>query len=93
MEQIGVSVMLNTDQTKQLKTHVFEMTKEAIDQARIDSGLERSFLKGKEMAKFLNVSYGTFLKFKRLGLPVIVVDTIELYSKEEVKKWMLQHQV
>lgn len=45
------------------------------------------------MAKFLNVSYGTFLKFKRLGLPIIVVDTIELYSKEEVKKWMLQHQI
>lgn len=52
MEQIGVSVMLNTDQTNQLKTHVFEVTKEAIDQARIDSGLERPFLREKKWQNF-----------------------------------------
>ncbi|HAP8678198.1 TPA: hypothetical protein IV208_001353, partial [Enterococcus faecium] len=65
----GITVMLDKQQTNQLKNYVFEMTKEAIDQARIDTGLERPFLKGKEMAKYLNVSYTTFLKFKRMGLP------------------------
>lgn len=90
MEKIGV--ILDQEQTKNLKNYVFEITKEAIDQARLDTGLETPFLKGKQMSQYLNVSYGTFLKFKRLGLPVIKVDSIELYSKEEVKKWLLSHQ-
>ncbi|HAP9540013.1 TPA: hypothetical protein IWK11_002762 [Enterococcus faecium] len=89
----GITVMLDKQQTNQLKNYVFEMTKEAIDQARIDTGLERPFLKGKEMAKYLNVSYTTFLKFKRLGLPVILLEKMELFSKEECKKWILSHQI
>ncbi|HAP8607310.1 TPA: hypothetical protein ACKEO2_001466, partial [Enterococcus faecium] len=76
----GITVMLDKQQTNQLKNYVFEMTKEAIDQARIDTGLERPFLKGKEMAKYLNVSYTTFLKFKRMGLPVILLEKMELFS-------------
>ncbi|HBT4430525.1 TPA: hypothetical protein MBZ71_002631, partial [Enterococcus faecium] len=88
----GITVMLDKQQTNQLKNYVFEMTKEAIDQARIDTGLERPFLKGKEMAKYLNVSYTTFLKFKRMGLPVILLEKMELFSKEECKKWILSHQ-
>ncbi|EMJ7923649.1 TPA: hypothetical protein ACGVYF_001342 [Enterococcus faecium] len=89
----GITVMLDKQQTNQLKNYVFEMTKEAIDQARIDAGLERPFLKGKEMAKYLNVSYTTFLKFKRMGLPVILLEKMELFSKEECKKWILSHQI
>ncbi|PHK55369.1 hypothetical protein CR199_07640, partial [Enterococcus faecium] len=41
----GITVMLDKQQTNQLKNYVFEMTKEAIDQARIDTGLERPLLK------------------------------------------------
>lgn len=89
----GITVMLDKQQTNQLKNYVFEMIKEAIDQARIDTGLERPFLKGKEMAKYLNVSYTTFLKFKRMGLPVILLEKMELFSKEECKKWILSHQI
>ncbi|HBH6490436.1 TPA: hypothetical protein KT849_001793 [Enterococcus faecium] len=89
----GITVMLDKQQTNQLKNYVFEMTKEAIDQARIDTGLERPFLKGKEMAKYLNVTYTTFLKFKRMGLPVILLEKMELFSKEECKKWILSHQI
>ncbi|TYQ99142.1 hypothetical protein [Enterococcus faecium] len=89
----GITIMLDKQQTNQLKNYVFEMTKEAIDQARIDTGLERPFLKGKEMAKYLNVSYTTFLKFKRMGLPVILLEKMELFSKEECKKWILSHQI
>ena len=89
----GITVMLDKQQTNQLKNYVFEMTKEAIDHARIDTGLERPFLKGKEMAKYLNVSYTTFLKFKRMGLPVILLEKMELFSKEECKKWILSHQI
>lgn len=89
----GITVMLDKQQTNQLKKYVFEMTKEAIDQARIDSGLERPFLKGKEMAKYLNVSYTTFLKFKKMGLPIILLEKMELFSKEECKKWILGHQI
>ena len=59
------------------------MTKEAIDQARIDTGLERPFLKGKEMAKYLNVSY--FLKFKRMGLPVILLEKWSCFQKKNAK--------
>lgn len=89
----GITVMLDKQQTNQLKNYVFEMTKEAIDQARIDIGLERPFLKGKEMAKYLNVSYTTFLKFKKMGLPVILLEKMELFSKEECKRWILSHQI
>ena len=80
----GITVMLDKQQTNQLKNYVFEM---------IDTGLERPFLKGKEMAKYLNVSYTTFLKFKRMGLPVILLEKMELFSKEECKKWILSHQI
>lgn len=89
----GITVMLDTEQTNELRAHIFEMTKEAIDQARIDSGFERPFLKGKEMAQYLNVSYTTFLKFKKMGLPIILLEKMELFSKEECKKWVLGHQI
>ncbi|BDP56009.1 hypothetical protein EfmJHP36_04880 [Enterococcus faecium] len=63
----GITVMLDKQQTNQLKNYVFEMTKEAIDQARIDTGLERPFLKGKEMAKYLKTvsSLADSLRLKR----------------------------
>ncbi|MGH2131933.1 hypothetical protein ACQ10A_15590, partial [Enterococcus faecalis] len=79
MQQAGLSVMLSKEQTKDLQNYVVEITKEGIDLARIESGLERPFLKGKQMAEYMGVSYGTFLKFKKLGLPTILIDTLELY--------------
>lgn len=93
MEQTGLSVMLSKEQTKDLQNYVVEIAKEGIDLARRESRLERPFLKGKQMAEYLGISYGTFLKFKKLGLPVILIDTLELYSKEECKKWVLDHQI
>lgn len=90
----GFNVMLSNDQASSLKEFIYEVATDGINQARKEAGLERPFLKGKQMCEYLGISWGTFMKMKKQGLPTIVLDTgMEMYSKESVKIWLMGYEV
>lgn len=88
----NLKVMLSDEQGKALKQYIFQLTQESIEEARRSAGLDKPFLKQKYMAEWLGVSVNTLKSWQAQGLPSILLDGIVLYSKDEVSKWVLQHQ-
>lgn len=84
-----MEVMLNENQTAELKKYIFELTRESIELAQKNAGLSKPFLKQKYMAEYLGISVNTLKDWGNQGMPSIVIDGIVLYSKEEVSKWIL----
>lgn len=88
----NVQVLLSEEQSTELKKYIFELTRESIEQAQKNAGLDKPFLKQKYMAEWLGISRNTLMKLEIEGLPSITLDGLKLYSKEEVSKWILLHQ-
>lgn len=88
-----MQVYLNDDQAQELKGYIFEITREGIEEARKQVGLDKPFLKQKYMAEWLGLSVNSFKKLvDELNIPSTTVDGITLYDKEQVKKIILQNQ-
>ncbi|MCI3029773.1 hypothetical protein LMF32_12030 [Desemzia sp. C1] len=88
----NVQIILSDEQANALKKYVFEITREGIEAAKEISKINQPFLKQKFMAQFLGISVNTLIKWESQGLPTIIIDGTKLYSKQEVSKWILQHQ-
>lgn len=87
-----MQVYLSEEQSIELKKYIFELTRESIEQAQKNAGLDKPFLKQNRMSDFLGISVNTLKKLEDEGLPSITLDGLKLYSKEEVSKWILSHQ-
>lgn len=87
-----MNVYLSSQQSEDLKKYIYMITKESITAAKEDAQLDRPFLKQRYMAEYLGISVNTLKKLERDGLPSITLDGLKLYSKEDVKKWILSHQ-
>ncbi|MFV0560731.1 MAG: hypothetical protein ACK5NA_08445 [Enterococcus sp.] len=85
-------VMLSDEQSASLKQYIFEITKEAMAEAKNVANIDKDFLKKGEMAKWLGISYNSLSKFEKLGMPVFQIDGLVFFSKEETKKWLMNHQ-
>lgn len=88
----NIQVMLSDEQSASLKQHIFNITKDSIEEAKRVAGLDKPFLKQNEMAKHLGISVNTLKKLERMGLKSITIDSLKLYSKEEAAKFLLEHQ-
>ena len=88
----GFQVMLSDEQAASLKEYVFEITKEAMAEAKNVANVDKDFLKKGEMAKWLGISYNSLSKLESMGLPVIQIDGLIFFSKEETKNWLMNHQ-
>lgn len=87
-----MQVYLSEEQVNELKNYIYMITKESIKVAKEDAQLDQPFLKQRYMAEYLGISVNTLKKLERDGLPSITLDGLKLYSKEDVKKWILSHQ-
>lgn len=87
-----MQVYLSEEQTNELKRFLYLVTKDSIQSAKEDAQLDQPFLKQRYMAEYLGISVNTLKKLERDGLPSITLDGLKLYSKEDVKKWILSHQ-
>lgn len=87
-----MQVYLSREQSNELREYIYMLIKEEIELARKDAKIEQPFLKQRYMAEYLGISVNTLKKLERDGLPSITLDGLKLYSKEEVKKWVLSHQ-
>ena len=87
-----MQVYLSEEQSSELKSYIYGITKESIEVAQKNAGLDKPFLKQKYMAEFLGISVNSLKKLELEGLPSITLDGLKLYSKEDVSKWILSHQ-
>lgn len=87
-----MQVYLSEEQSNELKSYIFDITKESIEEAKKLAGLDRPFLNQKEMAEWIGISVNTLKKLESQGLPCSKVKGGIFYSKEEVNKWLLSHQ-
>lgn len=88
----NVQVFLSEEQSSELKSFIYGITKESIEEARKSAGLDKPFLKQKYMAEYLGISVNSLKKLEIEGLPSVTLDGLKLYSKEDVSKWILSHQ-
>lgn len=88
----NIQVTLSDEQSASLKQHIFNITKDSIEEAKRVAGLDKPFLKQNEMAKHLGISVNTLKKLERMGLKSITIDGLKLYSKEEASRFLLEHQ-
>lgn len=88
----NIQVTLSDEQSASLKQHIFNITKDSIEEAKRVAGLDKPFLKQGEMAKHLGISVNTLKKLERMGLKSITIDGLKLYSKEEASRFLLEHQ-
>lgn len=88
----SIQVFLSEEQSSELKSFIYGITKESIEEARKSVGLDKPFLKQKYMAEYLGISVNSLKKLEVEGLPSVTLDGLKLYSKEDVSKWILSHQ-
>lgn len=87
-----MQVYLSEEQSNELKRYIFDITKQSIEEAKKNAGLDKPFLKQKYMAEFLGISVNSLKKLEIEGLPSVTLDGLKLYSKEDVSRWILSHQ-
>ncbi|PIC73369.1 DNA-binding protein [Sporosarcina sp. P17b] len=71
----------------QLREVVLATVKDAMDQHQ-KSLLSKNWMSLKEGADYANVSYNTFIKFRKLGLKVCEIDGVRRISKKEIDAFL-----
>lgn len=88
-----LQVILPPDQTEQIATYVHTTIMKAIEEVRNEVGLDKKFLKKGAMARWCGVSHSTFTSWCERGLPVIMLDGVQLYSKDQITNWLEQQAI
>lgn len=74
----------------QIREVVIQATKEAIQQYQKQLS-SNEWMSLKEGAKYANVSYGTFIKFRERGLRVAEIDGVKRVSRKEIDSFLDKH--
>lgn len=53
-----------------------------------NGSIDKPYMNKKEAAEYIGVSFNTFRKFERMGLPIIEVDGILLVKKEDIDEFL-----
>ncbi|MGX6962386.1 hypothetical protein [Vagococcus xieshaowenii] len=87
-----LKVMLADDQEGDLKKYIYDITLEAIQQARKDSSVDKDLINKTQLCEWLDISMPKLNELIRDGLPISVVGERTFFaSKQEVRKWILEH--
>lgn len=86
-----MEITLSHDQQASLGDDIYKLVTDSISKARKDASLNsKDFFRKKEACMYLGVSNNTLDKFLTLGMPCHVVRGITLYSKDEMKQFVLE---
>lgn len=83
-----LTVILPEELNEQLKAQVHTTIMKAIEEARHDVGLDKQFLKKGAAIKWCGVSHTTFTTWVERGMPSILLDGVQLYSKDQMSEWL-----
>ena len=84
-----MQVTLDDKQTAEIKTLVFSIVKDGIQQVTNT----RPYLNRKDIAKYFGVAESTITFWASLGMPVAVIDGRKLYGKQSITAWLKAHEM
>lgn len=74
------------------ETHFEEVISKAINKALSSTGQPRSeWMSIKEGAKYADVSFNTFMKFRTMGLKISEIDGVKRVSRKEIDHFLESH--
>lgn len=86
-----MEITLSQEQRTSLGDDIYKLVTNSIDKARKDASIDsKDFFRKKEACMYLGVSNNTLDKFLTMGMPCHVVRGITLYSKDELKQFVLE---
>ena len=86
-----MEITLSHDQQVSLGDDIYKLVTDSISKARKDASLNsKDFFRKKEACMYLGVSNNTLDNFLAIGMPYHVVRGITLYSKDEIKQFVLE---
>lgn len=85
-----VKILLAEDQEGDLKKYIYELTLEAIQQAKKDMNLDRDIVNRREIEAWLDVSPQFMDHLMTEGLPYTLIGSKKyFFSKQEVRKFII----
>lgn len=66
-------------------------------ESAVNSGIQRAlhpryeWMNNKQVCEWLTISRTTLYKWRKLGLPFSNVEGMNVYNKEQVNQWLLEH--
>ncbi|MCM3382132.1 helix-turn-helix domain-containing protein [Shouchella rhizosphaerae] len=66
------------------------MAKKIVEKVQLDSEV-KPYMNKKEAAQSIGVSFNTFQKLKKMGLPIIEIDGIRLVRKQDIDNFLEKH--
>ncbi|WCG32623.1 DNA-binding protein [Enterococcus dispar] len=86
-------VTLSSEQSESLQKYIYELTSQTIDQVRREAGLSKEWLRKGEAADFIGISSNTLSQWVEDGLKVSIVNGVQLISKAEISRFLIEHQL
>ncbi len=90
----NIQIPLPDSFQEDFKSMLTNVARQAIETAREQdaSYYGKDWLKQKEAMEWLNISYGTLQLWRSKGLKISTVAGITLISKDEINRFLIEHQ-
>ncbi|OAQ56690.1 helix-turn-helix domain-containing protein [Enterococcus thailandicus] len=89
-----IQVILPSDLDHELRLYFYRVAKEAVDQIRIETTLNKEIFRLGEACEYLSVSRSTLKKFIReKGLKVSIINDCQFIRKEELARFIKEFEV
>ncbi|MDY0406503.1 helix-turn-helix domain-containing protein [Virgibacillus sp. 179-BFC.A HS] len=77
--------------TQQIDHEIIQSIKDQLEIYFNKINQHQEWLDLKSAAKYANVSYNTFIKFRQMGLKVAEVDGVKRVKKSEIDRFLQEH--
>lgn len=85
--QMSIPLQLSDDFVTAYEKTLMELTRQVIAKAHNENN-HKPYMNKKEAAQYIGISFNTFQRLERMGLPVIDVDGIKLVKKEDIDSFL-----
>lgn len=87
-----IPVEFNQAFLKSYQSMFIELAKDSIEQAR-EGIFHKQYMNKKEAAQYIGVSFNTFQKLEKNGLPIIQIDGIMLVKKDDIDIFLNNYKI
>lgn len=84
-----MQVILTDEQIQQIRTLIFELIHQEIQNILTNSNIDSPFLNKKQACDYLNISNNTLDKWIEKGLPFLKINKTIRFNKYEINQWLL----
>lgn len=89
-----IEVILPDEMDQSLRKYFYQVAKEAVDQVRIETSLNKEVFRLGEACEYLSCSRSTLKKFiKQRGLKVSIIGDCQFIRKEELARFIKEYEV